>query len=212
MGEQYVDLRPRTDSGPYLHNGSVIATARHHDSASGRDRCSTRSARWSKSLPKNKLGQLLDESFKAFNGAGYDLGRSVIRRRESPRTSTALPTTPAISPKTRRQCWTRRRKRTDAIRTGRAVWRASPAAGERRLPGPDGAARPAPAPSTRVPAAQQVKPTLPVLLANLTSLGQIGSPTTRRSNSCWCCSRRLALPRAAGGHQLRPVSAKVTSR
>src|ERR1700756_411214 len=25
VGEQYVDLRPRTDSGPYLHNGSVIA-------------------------------------------------------------------------------------------------------------------------------------------------------------------------------------------
>src|SRR6201996_9564556 len=25
VGEQYVDLRPRTDSPPYLHNGSVIA-------------------------------------------------------------------------------------------------------------------------------------------------------------------------------------------
>src|SRR5689334_8409777 len=24
VGEQYVDLRPRTDSGPYLRNGSVI--------------------------------------------------------------------------------------------------------------------------------------------------------------------------------------------
>ena len=27
-----------------------------------------------KSLPKNKISQLLDESFQAFNGAGYDLG------------------------------------------------------------------------------------------------------------------------------------------
>jgi ABC-type transporter Mla subunit MlaD len=27
-----------------------------------------------KSIPKDKLGALLDESFKAFNGAGYDLG------------------------------------------------------------------------------------------------------------------------------------------
>ena len=26
------------------------------------------------SLPKTKIGQLLDESFQGFNGAGYDLG------------------------------------------------------------------------------------------------------------------------------------------
>src|SRR6202161_1344301 len=25
VGEQYVDLRPRTDSGPYLHDGSVVS-------------------------------------------------------------------------------------------------------------------------------------------------------------------------------------------
>ncbi len=33
----------------------------------------------------------------------------------------------------------------------------------------------------------QIKPTLPVLLANLTTVGQIPSPTTRRSSNCWCC-------------------------
>ena len=27
VGEQYVDLEPRTDKGPYLHNGSSIAAA-----------------------------------------------------------------------------------------------------------------------------------------------------------------------------------------
>ena len=36
VGEQYVDLLPRTDSPPYLHDGSVIAMQRHHDSASRR--------------------------------------------------------------------------------------------------------------------------------------------------------------------------------
>ena len=36
VGEQYVDLRPRTKSPPYLHDGSVIAMQRHHDSATGR--------------------------------------------------------------------------------------------------------------------------------------------------------------------------------
>ena len=36
-------------------------------------RCWTRSARWSSSIPKDRISDLLDESFKAFNGAGYDL-------------------------------------------------------------------------------------------------------------------------------------------
>ena len=27
MGEQYVDLQPQTDRGPYLHDGSQIAPA-----------------------------------------------------------------------------------------------------------------------------------------------------------------------------------------
>jgi virulence factor Mce-like protein len=73
VGEQYVDLRPRTDSGPYLRDGSVIAM---HDTTIPQavgpmlDQVNA----LVKSLPKNKIGQLLDESFQAFNGAGYDLG------------------------------------------------------------------------------------------------------------------------------------------
>ena len=36
VGEQYVDLRPRTDSGPYLQNGSVItAENTTHSDAGG---------------------------------------------------------------------------------------------------------------------------------------------------------------------------------
>ena len=73
VGEQYVDLRPRTDSAPYLHDGSVIAM---HDTTIPQavgpmlDQVNA----LVKSLPKNKIGQLLDEAFQAFNGAGYDLG------------------------------------------------------------------------------------------------------------------------------------------
>src|ERR1700744_5588807 len=73
VGEQYVDLRPRTDSAPYLRDGSVIAM---HDTTIPQavgpmlDQLNA----LIKSLPKNKIGQLLDESFQAFNGAGYDLG------------------------------------------------------------------------------------------------------------------------------------------
>ena len=72
VGEQYVDLVPRSESGPYLHDGSVIAA---RDTSIPRpvgpmlDRLSA----LVKNIPKDKLGQLLDESFSAFNGAGYDL-------------------------------------------------------------------------------------------------------------------------------------------
>src|ERR1700744_125925 len=71
VGEQYVDLRPRTDSPPYLHNGSVIvASKKNPPQRSGR--VLARTSDLLKSIPKDRLNTLLDESFKAFNGAGYD--------------------------------------------------------------------------------------------------------------------------------------------
>lgn len=72
VGEQYVELRPRTDSGPYLHDGSVIAksdTTIPQDVGPMLDQVSA----LIKSIPKDKLNALLDESFKGFNGSGYDL-------------------------------------------------------------------------------------------------------------------------------------------
>ena len=73
VGEQYVDLRPRTDSPPYLHDGSVIAvrdTTIPQPVGPMLDQVSA----LVNSIPKTKLGQLLDESFQGFNGSGYDLG------------------------------------------------------------------------------------------------------------------------------------------
>src|SRR5215472_13170015 len=73
VGEQYVDLQPRTDSAPYLHNGSVIAmrdTTIPQAVGPVLDQVSA----LINSIPKNKISQLLDESFQAFNGAGYDFG------------------------------------------------------------------------------------------------------------------------------------------
>lgn len=67
-----MDLVPRSEAGPYLRDGSVIAA---RDTSIPRpvgpmlDKLSA----LVKSIPKDKLGQLLDESFTAFNGAGYDL-------------------------------------------------------------------------------------------------------------------------------------------
>lgn len=72
VGEQYVDLLPRTDAAPYLHDGSVIrggAEAVPPPIGPMMDRASALVA----TLPKDKLHQLLDETYKAFNGADYDL-------------------------------------------------------------------------------------------------------------------------------------------
>ena len=72
VGEQYVDLRPRTDSGPYLQDGSVIPK----DNATIPQAVGPMLDQVSSlvdSIPKDRLSDLLDESFKAFNGAGPDL-------------------------------------------------------------------------------------------------------------------------------------------
>jgi len=71
VGEQYVDLRPRTDAGPYLRDGSVIAM----DNATIPQSVGPMLDQVSQlvnSIPKDRISDLLDESFKAFNGAGYD--------------------------------------------------------------------------------------------------------------------------------------------
>ena len=73
VGEQYVELLPRTDSPPYLQDGSVIAMrdAKIPQQVGPMlDQVST----LINSIPKEKLSGLIDESFNAFNGSGYDLG------------------------------------------------------------------------------------------------------------------------------------------
>ncbi|MDT5309077.1 MAG: phospholipid/cholesterol/gamma-HCH transport system substrate-binding protein, partial [Mycobacterium sp.] len=174
VGEQYVDLRPRTDSAPYLRDGSVIAM---HDTTIPQavgpmlDQLNA----LIKSLPKNKIGQLLDESFQAFNGAGYDLG--------SLSDSTSRISTDANSVVERTRALTEdsgplldsQAKTADSVRTwARSLAGLSDvvATDDSRvrtlLQNGSGAADEA----SRL--FEQIKPTLPVLLANLTTLGQIG--------------------------------------
>lgn len=74
VGEQYLDLRPRTDAGPYLHDGSVIAPADTTVPQPVGPMLKQLNALVD-TIPKDQLSVLLDESFKAFNGAGDDLGR-----------------------------------------------------------------------------------------------------------------------------------------
>lgn len=174
VGEQYVDLVPRTDSGPYLENGSIISA----DNASlpkpvgpMLDQMNT----LVDSIPTGKLGVLLDESFKALNGTGNDLGalfesssqlaaelngvadstRSLIEH-SSPLLDGQVHSVDAIREWARslagitEQVAVRDPEVRTILRTG------SGAADE----------------ASRL--LDQVRPTLPVLLANLTTVGQIG--------------------------------------
>lgn len=173
VGEQYVDLRPRTDSPPYLHDGSVIAmrdTTIPQPVGPLLDKTST----LVNSIPKGKLSDLLDEAFKGFNGAGYDfeslfdstarLSGDLNGVADRARTLTE-DTGPLLDSQT---------QSTDAIRrwahrlAGFSDQLVTNDAQVRRLldtgPGAlDEASR----------LLEQVKPTLPVLLANLSTVGEI---------------------------------------
>jgi virulence factor Mce-like protein len=173
VGEQYVDLRPRTDSGPYLQDGSRIPAANTtipQQVGPMLDQVS----KLVDSIPGNRISDLLDESFKAFNGAGPDFGSLLD--------SAAKVTgdVNGVSGQTRAliddsgPLLDSQAATTDAIRT----WARSLAGVTEQVAQDDPQVR---AILQRGPGfAQevsqlltQVKPTLPVLLANLTTLGQI---------------------------------------
>ena len=99
VGEQYVDLRPRTDSPPYLQDGSTIH-ARDTTIPQAVGPMLDQVSALVNSIPKTKLGQLLDESFQGFNGSGYDLGHCSTPQRQCPATPTASSIAPELSPKT----------------------------------------------------------------------------------------------------------------
>jgi virulence factor Mce-like protein len=73
VGEQYVDLRPRKDSGPYLRNGSVI-TVENTTIPAPIGPVLDKLSRLVGTFPKDRLSDLLDETYKGFNGAGDDFG------------------------------------------------------------------------------------------------------------------------------------------
>ncbi len=173
IGEQYVELLPRTDSPPYLQDGSVISLrdSKIPQSVSPMlDQLST----LIKTIPKDTLTKLINESFNAFDGAGYDLGSladssSTITgdlNKVGDR-STAL--VEDSGPLLDSQAQT-----TDALRlwaqslagiTGQVV-DDDPQVRNLLAQGPDAANE-----VSRL--FDQIKPTLPVLLANMTTFGQV---------------------------------------
>jgi len=174
VGEQYVDLVPRADSPPYLHDGSVIPmndTSVPQAVGPVLDQVSSLLT----SIPKDKLNALLDETFKGLNGAGYDFGSFVD--------STSALSHDFNSASDRLQALVNngaalldsQAESRQSIRT----WTRSLAGVTDQLVGDDRQLRTLldrfPQAATEVSRLlTQVKPTLPLLLANLTTIGQIG--------------------------------------
>jgi phospholipid/cholesterol/gamma-HCH transport system substrate-binding protein len=173
VGEQYVDLVPRSEAPPYLHDGSVIPmadTSIPQQVGPMLDRLSG----LVNSIPQSKLSQLLDESFTAFNGSGYDfqslLDSSATLSRDA--NATADHTRALIDdagPVVDSQAET-----TGAIRSWAhnlagvtdQVVADDPQLRTLLQTGPGSVQE-----TTRL--LDEVKPILPVLLANLTTIGQI---------------------------------------
>jgi len=173
VGEQYVYLQPRTDAAPYLSNGSVIPLSETTIPQQVGPMLDQLSALVD-TIPKDKLNQLLNESFEAFNGTGYDFGSLLDSAKTITREATG------VSDQTRTLVddavpfLGAQAQTTDAIRT----WAASLAGVTEQVSDNDAQFRsilqngPGFAQETSA-LLNQIKPTLPVLLANLTTVSQI---------------------------------------
>ena len=174
VGEQYLDLTPTSAAPPYLRNGSVIAmrdTTIPQPVGPMLDRLSA----LVDSVPKDKLHKLLDESFAAFNGAGDDL-RSLVDA-----SATLARDANATGDRTRAlfddaaPLLDTQANTTGPIRT----WSHSLARFSDQLVTDDPQLRTllrdGPGFTQEVSRfLTQLRPTLPILLANLTTIGQIG--------------------------------------
>jgi len=174
VGEQYVDLQPRTDSAPYLRDGSVIAaknTSVPQAVGPMLDRLST----LLDTIPKEKLSKLLDESFKGLNGSGDELAMLF----ES--TSRVAGDLNTVADRTRTLLDDSKPLLDGGVVSSEALrtWARGLAGvtGQLATDDPQFRGLLANAPGALDEASKllnQIKPTLPVLLANLTTVGQIG--------------------------------------
>jgi virulence factor Mce-like protein len=174
VGEQYVELRPRTDSAPYLHDGSVI-TLRDTTIPQQVGPMLDQVSGLLDSFPKDSLARLLDESAQGLGGAGYDLGSLID---SSARVAGELN---PVAEQTRRLVEDSGPLLDSQVQTSDAIrlWTRSLAGVSTQLSTNDPQIRTllqnGPAAADEVARLfDQIKPTLPVLLANLTSIGQVG--------------------------------------
>lgn len=173
VGEQYVDLRPHRQSAPYLRDGSVIPAERTvlpQPVAPMMDRVSALIA----AVPKDKLHGLLDESFTAVQGMGPQLQTLTDTTTRIAADANSVADRTARLIEDAEPVLAAQADSADALRT----WSAHLAAVGRQLVANDPQTRTvlAGGPGAAREASQlldDVKLTLPVLLANLTTLGEI---------------------------------------
>lgn len=174
VGEQYVDLTPEDGDGPYLEDGSVIVK----DNTSVPQAIGPMLDQVSAlvdSVPKDKINALLDESFRGLDGADYDIGSLLDS------SATIVADADAVAAQTRsliddsRPLLDGQAQSADSIRT----WARSVAGITEQLAANDPQVRTVldAGPGAADEAARlmnDVKATLPILLANLTTIGKVG--------------------------------------
>ncbi|MGV0849900.1 MCE family protein [Mycolicibacterium phlei] len=174
VGEQYVDLLPDNTDGPYLQNGSVIPRDKTSVPQSVGPMLDQLSAMVD-SIPREKISELLDETYQAFDGTGYDFGSMIDSA------ATVVGDGNKVADRTRalladsRPLLDGQAQSADAIRT----WARSVAGitGQLVTNDPQFRALLDAAPGAADEASRlfnDVKATLPLLLANLTSIGEVG--------------------------------------
>ena len=172
VGEQYVDLRPNTVNGPFLEDGARIPasnTTIPQQVGPMLDQLST----LVDSLPKDRIPDLLDETFKAFNGAGPEFGSLLDSA------STLTTDVNGVSDQMRGliddagPLLDSQAETTDAIRTWARSLNGVTAQVVQNDPEVRAILQRGPGFAQEVSSLlDQVKPTLPILLANLTTVGQ----------------------------------------
>ncbi|MFD4469547.1 MCE family protein [Rhodococcus sp. NPDC058505] len=175
IGEQYVDLISRSDGEPYLVDGDVIPVDRTSTPQDVGDMLDQADS-LVKSISNTQLRLVVDESFKAFNGAGPDLQRLIDSARlfvqeananvDATKTlidqAGALLDTQVVTSDAIRS-WTR-----DLVTFSNQLRASDPQIRGLLEKGPGAAAE-----ATEL--FQELQPTLPLLLANLVSVGEVGA-------------------------------------
>ena len=93
VGEQYVDLRPKTNAGPFLSDSSVIPVNRTKTPV-GTDAVLRDLDSLASSVPTDALRTVVDEAYLAFKGTGQDLQVLLDSTRDLTKAATAnLPQT-----------------------------------------------------------------------------------------------------------------------
>ena len=173
VGEQYVDLLPQRQGEPYLHNGSVIPNGRT-DIPTQVTTLLTNLDDLVGSVPQDDLSTVIDELHKSFAGTGPDLqrlldsGDRLLAQAEDnlPETRTLIEDGETVL-RTQVESSDAIKRFADDLASLTEQLRKSDTDIRRTLEGGVGASRQA------TDLLRRLEPTLPVLLSNLTTTGQV---------------------------------------